>query len=189
MQVSHVSFGRAIKVNASLSVAQKIAQEANVANYDDFSSNPKRKAMQEFLDKIFNDTQLPNGKARAVELADGNVYIFSGKEAAEEEKLRKEATAKIKANDEFVYWLPDRITRRQQQIKYENINQSIIETTQTKINRLIENGKNGRKNSSLDIHTQEIKDDKKVNRLMITGLTYKTTNGDVEDVRKLDLTQ
>ena len=84
MQVSSISFGRAIKVNASLSVAQKIAQEANVANYDDFSSNPKRKAMQEFLDKIFNDTQLPNGKARAVELADGNIYIFSGKEAAEE---------------------------------------------------------------------------------------------------------
>lgn len=188
MQVSPVSFGRAIKVNVPLKVAQKIAQEANVANYDDFSSNPKRKAMQEFLDKIFNDTQLPNGKARAIKL-DNDVYIFSGKEAAQEEKLSQDANDKISANEKFVYWLPDRITRRQQQIKYDNINQSIRETTHSKIKALVEDGKNGRRNSSLDIHTVEAKDDKKQRILIATGITYKTTDGTVEEINKLDLTK
>ena len=189
MQVSPVSFGRAIKVNTSVPVAKKIAEEANVANYCDFSSNPKQRALQEFLDKIFNDTQFPNGQARVVELDNGDVCIFSGKEAAAEATLSQEAKDKIKANEEFVYWLPDRITRRQQQIKYENINQSIRETTQAKIKRLLEDGKNGKRNSSLDIRTEEVKDDKKGTRLLITGLTYRTACGEVEQVKKLDLTK
>ncbi len=189
MKISSVSFGRAIKVNTSLAIANKIAQAANVANYDDFSSNPKRRAMEEFLDGVFNDTSFPDGKARAIELDDGEVYILSGKEAAKEAELSKEANDKIKANEEFVYWLPDRITRRQQQIKYENINQSIKETTQTKIKRLLENGKNYRRNSSLDIHTEKIVDGNRANRIMITGITYKTTGGVVEEFRKLDLTK
>lgn len=183
-----VSFGRAIKINTTPTIAKKIAQEANVANYGDFSSNPQTKSMQKFLDKIFNDTQFPNGQARVVEL-DGNIYIFSGKEAAEEERLTKEAKAKIKANEEFVYWLPDRITRRQQQIKYENINQSIIETTQTKRKRLVEDGENGRKNSVIDVQYQEINDNKKGKRIRLTGLTYRTSSETNEEVRKLDLTQ
>lgn len=190
MQVSPISFGRAIKVNASLPVAKKIAEEANVANYGDFSSNPKRKAMQEFLDKIFNDTQFPNGKAMAVELEDGDVYIFSGKEAAEETELFQSAMDKINANDEFVYWLPDRITRRQQRIKYDTINQSIKETTQAKIKKLVEDGKNGRRNSSLDIDVVEINDDyNKEKSLIVTGITYRTTDGTVDEVRRLDLTK
>ena len=189
MQVSSISFGRAIKVNASLPLAKRIAQEANVANYGDFSSNSKVKLMQEFLDKIFNDTQFPNGQARVVELENGDVCIFSGKEAAEEERLTKEANAKIKANEEFVYWLPDRITRRQQQIKYENINQSIRETTQTKINRLVEDGKNGRQDSVLDVQTEEVKYDKKEPRVRLTGFVYKTSGKNGSEVRKLDLTK
>ena len=188
MQISPISFGRAIKINAPLPVAKKLAEDANIANYGDFSSNPKTKSMQKFLDKIFNDTQVPNGKARVVEL-DGNVYIFSGKEAAEEERLTKEANAKIKANEEFVYWLPDRITRRQQQIKYENINQSILETTQTKKKRLVEDCENGKKNSTIDVHYQEIDDEKKGKRIKLIGLTYKTYSETSEEVRKLDFTK
>lgn len=189
MQVSSISFGRAIKINTSSEIAKRIAQRANVANYDDFSTNPKIRRMEEFLSDIFNDTQLPNGKARVVELEDNDVYIFSGREAAEEEKLRKEAEEKIKANNEFVYWLPDRITRRQQQIKYENINQGILETTQTRIKRLIEDGEERRKNSSLDIHTEEIIDDKKGKLTRLVGLTYRSSDSSNAEVRKLDLTK
>ena len=184
-----VSFGRAIKVNTTPAIAKKIAQSANVANYSDFSVNPQRKKMEKFLDKIFNDTQYPNGQARVVEFAPDDVYIFSGKEAAEEAKLRNEAEAKIKANEDFVYWLPDRITRRQQQIRYENINQSILETTQTKIKRLVEDGQNGKRKSSLDIHTEEVKDDKKRKLIRRTGLTYKSSDSSGADVKKLDLTK
>lgn len=189
MNISSISFGRAIKVNTTPAIAKKIAESANVANYGDFSENPKRKEMEKFLDKIFNDTQYPNGQARVVELEPNDVYIFSGKEAAEEAKLRKEAEAKIKANEEFVYWLPDRITRRQQQIRYEHINQGILETTQTKIKKLVENGQNGNKDSSLDVHTEEIKDDKKGNLIRLTGLNYKSTDPSGAEIRKLDLTK
>lgn len=189
MQISSVSFGRAIKVNTTSSIAKKLAQEANVANYGDFSVNPKRKEMQKFLDKIFNDTQYPNGQARVVEIEPDEVYIFSGKEAAEEARLLKEADAKIKANNEFVYWLPDRITRRQQQIKYENINQSIMETTQTRIKRLTEDGEQGRKKSSLDVHIEEVKDDKKGKLSRLIGLTYKSESANSQEIRKLDLTK
>lgn len=189
MQVSSISFGRAIKVNAPLRVAKRIADEANVANYGDFSSNPKRKSMQEFLDKIFNDTQFPNGKARVVQLESNDIYIFSGKEAAEEERLVKESEAKIKANEEFVYWLPDRITRRQQQIKYENINQSIRETTQAKIRKLIENGEAGKRNSEIDVQLEEIVDDKKGKLLKLIGLTYKSHGTNKGEIKKLSLTK
>ena len=96
MQVSSISFGRAIKINTSPEIAKRIAKRANVANYDDFSTNPKIRRMEEFLSDIFNDTQLPNGKARVVELEDNDVYIFSGREAEAEEKLRKEAEEKYK---------------------------------------------------------------------------------------------
>ena len=189
MQVSQISFGRAIKINTSPAIAKRIAKRANVANYDDFSNNPKIKEMELFLDKIFNDTQFPQGQARVVEFSPDEVYIFSGREAAEEEKLRKEADAKIKENENFVYWLPDRITRRQQQIKYENINKGILETTQIRIKRLIEDGEDGRKKSSLDIHTEEVIDDKKGKLTKLVGLTYKSSDSSNEEVRKLDLTK
>ena len=157
MKISPVTFGRAIRVNSSLEVAKQIATAANAANYGDISSLPQTKELRKFISSIFNDTQLPNGRAKVVELAPEEIYIFSGREAAIETKVSQEAKAKIKENEDFVKMLPERITRRQQQIKYDNINEGIKKTTIAKIRGLLEDGINNQTTSTLDIKTKEKK--------------------------------
>jgi hypothetical protein len=57
-----------------------------------------------------------------------------------------------------------------------------------KIKRLIEDGQNGRKNSSLDVQTEEINDEKKGKLLRYLSFTYRSYEGSNGEVSKLDLT-
>ena len=75
MNISPVSFGRTVKINAPLNVAQRMAeiinQSKNVKDRDERSSQQKLKT-------IFYDAN--TGSAQAIEV-DGQSYIVSGEES------------------------------------------------------------------------------------------------------------
>ena len=113
MNIFPVSFGRAIKLNTKdKQVAQRITEVANMANYE--ISKPvtrEGKALQKFIETIFNDTHLSNGRARVIYGTNGDLYIFSGKEGAKAIEISEDTKNKIRENNEFVESLPDRYCR------------------------------------------------------------------------------
>ena len=72
MKTSPVSFGRIVKINAPLSVTQRMV---DIINQDKSVSDKKERKVQQELKSIFCDTNI--GSAQAVDV-DGVSYIFTG---------------------------------------------------------------------------------------------------------------
>jgi hypothetical protein len=154
MKISPISFGRAIKVNSSERVADAIATAANVTNYGLPIEAKEDKSLQRFSETIFNDTYLPNGKAKVIALAPGEIYIFSGKEAETATKITRQTSAQIDENNAFVNGLPDRYCRAEQREKYGRINQHLIESKNKKLAELAENGQDNGRKSQIDVEIE-----------------------------------
>lgn len=137
MQVSPISFGRAIKINANPEIAQTIANAANgEMNIIGFPTE-EEKALLSFTKKIFNDTASPSGQAIVLTSSE-DVYIFSGKEAQKTIELIEKTKKKIKADNDFVYMLPDRICREEQQRIYDGKHEALAKFAKSKISSFIE---------------------------------------------------
>lgn len=189
MNIFPVSFGRAIKLNTKdKQVAQRITEVANMANYE--ISKPvtrEGKALQKFIETIFNDTHLSNGRARVIYGTNGDLYIFSGKEGAKAIEISEDTKNKIRENNEFVESLPDRYCRENQRRHYAVINQQYLAERNRHILSLVEDGNRGQK-SSLDIECSEIKDKDKTTRTIIDKITYTTSSPLTEETKVFDRT-
>jgi len=137
MQISPISFGRAIKINAKPEIAQTIADAANgEMNIIGFPTE-EEKALNSFAQKIFND--ITSKKESAVVLTSNeDVYIFSGKEAHKALSLIEETKNKIKKDNDFIYMLPDRICREKQQRIYDGKHEALTKFVKSKISSFIE---------------------------------------------------
>lgn len=187
MNISPISFGRAIKLNTQdKQVAHRIVEIANMSNYE--ISKPvtqEGKELQRFIELIFNDTYLPNGKARVICNSNGDLYIFSGKEGSKALEILDETKSKIDRNSEFVESLPDRYCREHQCGQYKVIAQQLIAERNRKILSLVEDGNRGVK-STLDIECSEFKRRNRATRTIIDKITYKITTPDLEETRVFD---
>ena len=177
MKISPISFGRAIKVNSTERVADALATAANVTNYGTTAETKEEKSLQRFSEIIFNDTYLPNGKAKVIALAPGEIYIFSGREAEAATKIIRQTSAQIDENNAFVNNLPDRYCRAEQREKYGEINQKLIERKNKKLAELTENGQANRRKSQIDIEFEQkedifgLKPTSKIRRIVYSSTT------------------
>lgn len=187
MNISPVSFGRAIKLNTTdKQVAQRIAEIANMSNYE--ISKPatrEGKALQRFIEGIFNDTHIANGKARVVYGQNQDLYIFSGKEGAKAHDIAAETKEKIQKNNEFVESLPDRYCRDAQRQHYAVINQQHFAERNRHILSLVEDGNRGQK-STLDIECSNVQNANKIHTTIIDKIIYKTSDASSEETRIFD---
>ena len=84
MNISPVSFGRTIRVNAPLNVAQRMA---DIANQDKKVKDKKERKVQKELKSILSDTRM--GCAQAFEVS-GDSYIVSGVDSIVFLSIKKE---------------------------------------------------------------------------------------------------
>lgn len=184
MNISPVSFGRAIRINTQdKAVAQRIAEVANMTNYEITKpSTSEGRAMQRFIENIFNDTHLANGKARVVSGTSGDYYIFSGKEAAKAHEIVEETKQQIIEENKFVESLPDRYCRKRQRGEYYVKHQQLFADRNRKILNLVEDGRKGAK-TIIDVDSTTFKNDDNSETTIIDRLTYKYSQDDAVDVR------
>ena len=147
MNISPVSFGRAVKVNATPEVARMLVREANV-------KTPSTE-LQKFAKSIFPDTNIH--RAKVVAITPDEVYIYSGKEAMEQYKVSTELKQKIKENEDFIKQLPDRITRQKRKEENEVENYARLNYAIFKMRSLVEDGLSGRPKTEVDISTRTVK--------------------------------
>ncbi len=182
MKISPVSFGRAIKINSNANIAQRIVDAANGNICILGFPTEKEKAINEFSQKIFNDTYLSNGSARVVQTSPEDVFIFSGKEAELATKLIKDANSRINENNKFVDLLPDRICRAEQKKIYEKQNKMIQELTLSRLFELVENGQVNKRVSVIDVEFDEdCENPKKASFSQVKKLTYTSCENDVKE--------
>ena len=188
MNISPVTFGRAIRINTKdKEVAQRIADIANMTNYEITKpSTEEGKALQKYLENIFNDTHLPNGRARVVSSQNGDIYIFSGKEGSKAFEIAEKTKEKIRENKEFVESLPDRYCREYQRRHYAVLNQQLFADRNRHILSLVEDGNKNPQKSLIDVKCSTIQnpDDSKVT--FIDQIIYTSSNADSDDIRIFD---
>ena len=184
MNISPVSFGRAIRINTKdKAVAQRIAEIANMTNYEITKpTTSEGRALQRFVENIFNDTHLVNGKARVVSGSCGDFYIFSGKEAAKAQEIVETTKQQIIEENKFVESLPDRYCRKQQRGEYYVKHQQLFADRNRQILNLVEDGRKGIK-TIIDVDSTTFKNDDKSETTIIDRLTYKSSQDDAVDVR------
>ncbi len=95
MNISPVSFGRTVKVNAPYHIAQ---QAANLVN--DFNVSPEEKKVQKQLKSLFSDRS-KDGEARVISLDKNTSYILSGDESEKANTFRFEMEEAIEAAGEY----------------------------------------------------------------------------------------
>ena len=84
MNISPVSFGRIVKINAPLSVTQRMV---DIINQEKSVSDKKERKVQQELKSIFCDTNI--GSAQAVDV-DGVSYIFTGDDSLAYSDVKQE---------------------------------------------------------------------------------------------------
>ena len=94
MNISPISFGRIVKINAPLSVTQRMV---DIINQDKSVSDKKERKVQQELKSIFSDTTL--GEAQAVDV-DGVSYIFTGDDSLAYSDVKQECDELIKLEEE-----------------------------------------------------------------------------------------
>ena len=167
MNISPVSFGRAIKVNATVEQANMFAQAAN-------TKSPSNE-LQKFAKTIFNDTAIH--RAKVVVIEPDEVYIFSGEEAKKQSEISADLKAKVKANDDLVKMIPLREVREKRKHQAEVENYRTLHHAIYRIRSLVEDGINCKPLSTLDISSRTIKSQFFGNYDEISGATY-TSNKD-----------
>lgn len=145
--LNQISFGRAVKVNAPIKVANKIVKSAN--------SSIALTSLDSFTKSIFTDTDI--AKAKVVSVAPDEIYIFSGEEAKQQTKILKDLKEKINKNNELISSITDETTRekRENEIakeKYKDVYYAIF-----KMRKMIENGKKKRPCSIINVQTKTVK--------------------------------
>lgn len=147
MNISPVSFGRAIRVNTTPEVANELARAANV-------KTPTNE-LQKYAKSIFDDTSIH--KAKVVVIEPNEVYIFSGKEAKSQTEISKDLRKKVKANNDLVKMLPLREVREERKHQAEVENYNLAYSAIYKMRSLVEDGINGRPFTTLDILSRTVK--------------------------------
>ena len=147
MNIPPVSFGRAIRVNATPEVAKMITDAANIRN--------PITGLQRFAKCIFDDTKIQ--AATVISFSDDEVYIFSGEEAKTQHNIATNANKKIKENNDLVKMIPlwDVRQKRKRQVDVENYR--IQHNANYKTRSLVEDGINCKPKSTLDIATGTVK--------------------------------
>lgn len=187
MKASPVSFGRAIRINASVPVAKKIAEIANNSGLVSESVTEKGKSCALMAQTIFGDTYLPNGKAKVLELGKNEVYIFSGKEVANATSLLKEAKDIVKQDRDFVEMLPDRMMREARKAQYDRKHSCLEFYTKQKIRNLVENGGRNPRMSAIDVDVETIDSEIFGKREKIRSVTYASINGNSKELSKFEI--
>lgn len=167
MNTASVSFGRAIKVNGSIEIANKIAKSAN--------SVVSITRLDSFAKSIFTDTNI--AKAKVVALAEDEVYIFSGDEAKKQEEISKDLRYKIAEKNKLVDSLQDKEirTKRKHQVTKENYCDAYIALFQMK--KMSENGTKGRPKSMINVQARTIKSPIFGVREVIDSVIYTSKRG------------
>ena len=188
MNISPVTFGRAIRINTSdKEVAQRIAEIANMTNYEITKpSTEEGKAMQKFIENIFDDTHLPDGRARVVSGSNGDIYIFSGKEGAKAYEISENTKTKIRENKEFVESLPDRYCREHQRMHYAVLNQQLFADRNRHILSLVEDGNKNPQKSLIEVNCSTIKNPDDTQVKIIDQIIYTTRKNNADEVRIFD---
>lgn len=145
--ISPISFGRAVKINAPIEIANKIAKSAN--------SPVTVSGIDSFAKSIFTDTNI--AKAKVVSVNPNEVYIFSGEEAKQQSKILKELKEKIDKSDELISSFSDDDTdeiskNKAIKDKYKEVYYAVY-----KMAKLMENGKGGRSKSLIDVQLKSVK--------------------------------
>ncbi|MBQ8886981.1 MAG: hypothetical protein IJY61_04700 [Candidatus Gastranaerophilales bacterium] len=147
MNINPVSFGRAIKVNATVDSAKMISDAANVK----YPST----GLHRFAKSIFDDTNI--SPATVVELSSGEVYIFSGEEAKKQRAIFSDANKKIKENNDLVKMIPLWDVRQKRKLQVDVENYRIQHNANYKTRSLVEDGINCKPKSTLDIAIRTVK--------------------------------
>ncbi len=171
MNISPVSFGRAIKVNSTPQDANMLAQSANVR----YPSTE----LQKFAKGIFNDTDIHRAKVIVIE--PNEVYIFSGEEAKKQCEISADLRAKVKANDDLVKMIPLREVREQRKHQAKVENYQMLHHAIYKMRSLVEDSINSRPHSTLDITSRTMNHKIFGEYEEIASATYtRTENGKTE---------
>lgn len=145
--LNQISFGRAVKVNAPIEVANKIVKSAN-------SSIPVSR-FDMFTKSIFDDTNIT--KAKVVPVAPDEIYIFSGEEAKQQTKILQDLKEKINKNNELISCISDETTREKRENKIAREKYKDVYYAIFKMRKMIENGKKGRPCSIINVKTKTVK--------------------------------
>lgn len=102
MNINPISFGKAIRVNASKEQAQQAVDLIN-SKWQNLPIGEFRE-VQHTLARFFSDT--PAGKAQVAQLQNGDVYILSGQESSIYESKKNNIEKKYEENKEEcgTYW-------------------------------------------------------------------------------------
>ena len=171
MNISPISFGRAIQVNTTPEVAKMISDAAN--------TKQSITELQRFSKKVFDDTNIH--KAKVVVIEPNEVYIFSGEEAKIQSEVSSDLRKKVKSNNELVKMIPLREVRekRQHQAKVENCR--ALHYAIYKMRSLVENGVNGNPLSSLEISPRIVKSKYFGEYLEIAKASYTSNRNETQE--------
>lgn len=147
MNINPVSFGRAIRVNATVDAAQMVSDAANVK----YPST----GLHKFAKSIFDDTNI--SPATVVELSPDEVYIFSGEEAKKQRTIFADANKKIKENNDLLKMIPLWDVREKRKLQVEVENYRTMHHAIYKTRSLVEDGINCKPKSMLDIAIKTVK--------------------------------
>lgn len=165
--ISPISFGRAVKVNAPIEVANKIAKSANspigISKFDMFAKS------------IFTDTNI--AKAKVVSVGSDEIYIFSGEEAKQRAEILKDLREKIDKKDELIAKLPDDEQSEKQKYRTMREKYGDIYCAIFQMRKMVENGKHGRPKSSINVQLKNVKKPIFGDCSVIDKVTYKSKKG------------
>lgn len=109
MKTNPVSFGRMVKINAPLTVTQRMA---DIINQDKRVQDKKERKVQQELKSIFYDTNI--GNAQAVDV-NGVSYIFSGDDSLTYSDVKQECDELISYYKKCFCHNKDRAKREEEQ--------------------------------------------------------------------------
>ena len=176
MNISPVSFGRAIKVNATTEQANMLAQAANV-------KNPSNE-LQKFAKSIFDDTSIH--RAKVVVIEPDEVYIFSGEEAKKQSEISTDLKQKVKENNDLVKMIPLREVREKRKHQAEVENYRTLHHAIYRMRSLVEDGINCKPHSTLDISSRTVKSQFFGNYDEISNATYTSNRNGKKETFKYE---
>lgn len=125
MNINPVSFGRTVKINAPVPVAERAAQLLNAKK--NIGSDKKEKKAQQELKKIFSD--IAQGRAQAVSV-NGVSYIVTGEESKKVSDFKiDKAIHLIEAKREYKEGPQLRKIKSEEEFRYNNLLKTLINNT------------------------------------------------------------
>ena len=147
MNISPISFGRAIKVNAPDSVVDELIYSANRLVYRNMPPSP----FDDFTHKIFCDVKSGERLALKHISPSGDVFILSGRDAHTKIIAEGIRDKKLNCNNNYLANLTNPEIYKRMSRYINQFNEEIINETDEYFDCLFENGENGSRYSEITL--------------------------------------